>query len=414
MRSVTFKLKVLTPLFMGGADPTGQPELRAASIRGAMRFWFRAMAGTVTTDPREIYRLESEIFGNTERKSKVVVRVKTINSRIIHKGREVPLRLAVNKDVVEKLNGKEKRKYEELKKIHGDPFFESKIDYAYKLNFLAYLANMGLTEYNKSKKGFVWSRSGFDVNTIFKVEFTTVNDETLKLIENLFPLAVQLGGFGARWRHGFGSCEIQTGPNTNWQIALENTKKWLLDRVNAIGELPELPETEFPEFLSFRKGSYRIWSNRLRIGFSKWQEILTYIGLKYREFRIREGGYTEYGYTRDYITLLNADGFSEEDLLNDVFGLPIQYKKGNIVEVYDYKKEVGRRASPLILHIEPRSKLVRATLFKSRIVPDWPITQYYAKFGRKIDLIPPTIEDFSRIEEFVESLFANNRRHHNV
>ncbi len=77
MPTTTFKLKVLTPMFMGGADPQGEPELRAASIRGAMRFWFRAMAATVTDDPREIYRLESEIFGNTERKSRVVVRVKT-------------------------------------------------------------------------------------------------------------------------------------------------------------------------------------------------------------------------------------------------------------------------------------------------------------------------------------------------
>ncbi|MDQ7032760.1 MAG: type III-B CRISPR module RAMP protein Cmr1, partial [Desulfonauticus sp.] len=40
-------------------------------------FWFRAMAGAVTSDPQEVYKLESEIFGNTERKSRVVVRVKT-------------------------------------------------------------------------------------------------------------------------------------------------------------------------------------------------------------------------------------------------------------------------------------------------------------------------------------------------
>ena len=73
----TFKLKVLTPMFMGGADPEGEPELRPASIRGAMRFWFRAIAGAVTNKPEDVYRLESEVFGNTERKSKVVVRVKT-------------------------------------------------------------------------------------------------------------------------------------------------------------------------------------------------------------------------------------------------------------------------------------------------------------------------------------------------
>jgi len=75
MARVKFKLKVLTPLFMGGADPHGEPELRAASIRGAIRFWFHAIAGAVTSDPGEVYKLESEVFGNTEKKSKVVVRV---------------------------------------------------------------------------------------------------------------------------------------------------------------------------------------------------------------------------------------------------------------------------------------------------------------------------------------------------
>ena len=75
MPKAVFKVKVLTPMFMGGANPYDEPELRAASIRGAMRFWFRAMAGAITNDPKEVYRLESKVFGDTEKKSKVVVRV---------------------------------------------------------------------------------------------------------------------------------------------------------------------------------------------------------------------------------------------------------------------------------------------------------------------------------------------------
>lgn len=31
------KVEVVTPLFLGGAEVRGEPELRAASIRGALR-----------------------------------------------------------------------------------------------------------------------------------------------------------------------------------------------------------------------------------------------------------------------------------------------------------------------------------------------------------------------------------------
>ncbi|WP_345894648.1 type III-B CRISPR module RAMP protein Cmr1 [Phaeodactylibacter xiamenensis] len=44
MESITFHCKVITPMFLAGAD--GQtPELRAPSIKGAMRFWWRALNG---------------------------------------------------------------------------------------------------------------------------------------------------------------------------------------------------------------------------------------------------------------------------------------------------------------------------------------------------------------------------------
>jgi hypothetical protein len=43
-------LETITPLFLTGADPRGEPELRAASIRGALRFWLRALLGGVIGD----------------------------------------------------------------------------------------------------------------------------------------------------------------------------------------------------------------------------------------------------------------------------------------------------------------------------------------------------------------------------
>ena len=37
-----FELEIITPLFLAGAD-TNKPELRATAIKGALRFWWRAL-----------------------------------------------------------------------------------------------------------------------------------------------------------------------------------------------------------------------------------------------------------------------------------------------------------------------------------------------------------------------------------
>ncbi len=69
-------LETVTPLFLGGANPRGVPELRAPSFRGVMRFWLRALLGGVLGDnPQEIFKHESAVFGSTEHASPVIVRV---------------------------------------------------------------------------------------------------------------------------------------------------------------------------------------------------------------------------------------------------------------------------------------------------------------------------------------------------
>lgn len=39
MEKLTVTLKTVTPMFLGGAEPDKKAELRAPSIKGAMRFW---------------------------------------------------------------------------------------------------------------------------------------------------------------------------------------------------------------------------------------------------------------------------------------------------------------------------------------------------------------------------------------
>lgn len=76
---IEFDVTVNTPMFIGGNDSRrliscNQVEakqlltaegLRVPSLRGAMRFWFRAIAGRVTSDLAEIKALETRVFGGT-------------------------------------------------------------------------------------------------------------------------------------------------------------------------------------------------------------------------------------------------------------------------------------------------------------------------------------------------------------
>lgn len=55
--------KVVTPMFLAGTDKD-TPELRASSIRGALRWWFRAVAGGYITALTELKRLEGCLFGD--------------------------------------------------------------------------------------------------------------------------------------------------------------------------------------------------------------------------------------------------------------------------------------------------------------------------------------------------------------
>ncbi|HEX5115087.1 MAG TPA: type III-B CRISPR module RAMP protein Cmr1 [Pseudonocardiaceae bacterium] len=80
----TLTLRVVTPLFSG--DDPGQPDggdpIRVPSIRGALRFWFRAVAaGHGVTDLAQLWAQEEQIFGSTRRPSAIALRVSGMPSR---------------------------------------------------------------------------------------------------------------------------------------------------------------------------------------------------------------------------------------------------------------------------------------------------------------------------------------------
>lgn len=145
MPKITFTCETITPMFIAGADGE-TPELRAPSIKGALRFWWRALNGHLSL--KELKEREGQIFGSTEQRSRVIIRV------------------------IEPL------KYEQVEAAM----------LPHKIKDKSY------TPCFKEKKSF-------------KVQFS-LPEAYLNPIKNLFILTTILGGFGKRSRRGFGSVKI--------------------------------------------------------------------------------------------------------------------------------------------------------------------------------------------------------------
>ncbi len=61
------RLNVVTPCFLGGADQNAEP--RAAALRGALRYWFRVLAGGAYKTALEMRSAEAELFGDGTHRS---------------------------------------------------------------------------------------------------------------------------------------------------------------------------------------------------------------------------------------------------------------------------------------------------------------------------------------------------------
>lgn len=160
MQTITFTCEVITPMFLAGADGT-TPELRPASIKGALRFWWRAMNGHLVEEDGDLTLLktrEAEIFGGSgegQGRSKILIRV-------------IP------------------------NKIHIKKF--GRIDS--KIKYLAYGAE---------ERSFINVGSTFTINITVNEGNNERANSLLNVIKTAFSLLVYFGGIGAKSRNGFGS-----------------------------------------------------------------------------------------------------------------------------------------------------------------------------------------------------------------
>jgi len=174
MFKAEFELEAITPLFMRGADQR-QAEIRAPSIKGLMRWWFRALAGNYFgRDIAGLKRFEERFFGGVGSKSRVTIEVTKVEG--------------VKKSLVSESGGR---------CTINDKSPSSQLRYLwFSINLLA--QNCRLKEY-------------YPAGTKFNINIQSLDEKAFRLaLASLWAL-VNLGSIGFRARRGAGCVRFSGG-----------------------------------------------------------------------------------------------------------------------------------------------------------------------------------------------------------
>lgn len=353
MTWTTVTFRVTTPLFSGGADPDGSggfrapdgDSIRVASIRGAMRFWFRALAGTVAgPDLGLLAALERDVFGDAGTPSPVQLRIPA-QPRVEHT--KVP----------DFLKEGERAKW------------------------ITYLLGQGLTSYDRSSRGFVLTRPYVPENQEFDVRMRFTSDAAGVLALAALRLCCLYGGLGARTRRGFGGVQIAGvhGPLPGPWTAESLMSRGLRDYAGIRALWPEGKLAECRKIIVGMRGEtqpptsafdddwtapplYPVLSQSWTLAgvsggeaFGNWQDTLWHAGEQLRHFRAdkpnnsAQARYSPRIETREWIEAIHGEG---SHFAVGALGLPVVYKDNYVVNV-DRGSGTGaeklRRASPLWL-----------------------------------------------------------------
>lgn len=233
METITFECELITPMFMYGADGK-KPELRPPSIKGAMRFWWRAMNGHLPID--ELREKEAAIFGGSEgdgKKSSFSIRIQ-------------------NEKITPVL-----KSWPRSHKTDG-------INTHRQIDILDYLC-FGPMQYDKNSKSNQFSRNSINCGSTFHLLISVKNEKLKEEILQTLSLLNCFGSLGSKSRNGFGSFKYQ---NTDL------TKKLIQSLIKT---------SEVKAFSSFN-GNVKLFKTKQ--DFDSWDDALAEIGIAYRTSKL--------------------------------------------------------------------------------------------------------------------------------
>ncbi|BCV20503.1 type III-B CRISPR module RAMP protein Cmr1 [Moorella sp. Hama-1] len=247
MPDAVLTFEVLTPMFLAGAD-IRQPELRGPAVKGALRFWWRAIHGF---DP-QLQKNEGAIFGFTgegSRKSSLIL----------------------------KIEGEDAAPY-----ITREPFpRHNYLLYPVKgrdLNILEYIA-YGTYTYDKITKKNVFDRSYIKPGYSFRLVIQMRNNDCLQEVIMALQYFCWFVALGAKSRNGFGSLKVKA---IEGHLSTE-VRQSLTSLPGKNSLVPFNNCKELPEF-SALSGGARLFKTRQDYG--NWDACLGELGHAYRKSRL--------------------------------------------------------------------------------------------------------------------------------
>lgn len=350
MTQVDLPFFTVTPAFIGGANSRGAPELRVPSLRGALRYWLRAMLGTHYGDGIDALRKEEgRLMGSAVDKDSAS---SIFQLRIIQSVEESkPYSKIVNLD------------------DWGNAGYPG-------LAYLLFAARK--TQNEKERSGLTGS---FTLRVASRPGLRVSDQDWLKFYSSLWLLS-HLGAIGSRSRRGAGAMQIQpcdlperfTGwPRLDVQATsasglqgeLANGLKYFRSQFEARPAANSHP-AEF-DILSPDTCQILIMPEEYSSGI----EALNAIGGKFQVFRNKR--------RPDYDTVKNAilgGNILASPVERAAFGLPIPYFYRSL-EKPDNKATlqahvIDRRSSPLIfraVRLKTGKVVIVLVWFKSRFLP---------------------------------------------
>jgi CRISPR-associated protein Cmr1 len=341
----TFKVELVTPCFLGGAK--GQAEWRGASIRGQLRWWFRAVAGAhFGQDLEKVRAAEEEIFGSTRRCSSLRLLPGRGPEAEKPDGTGVPFGESLTaEEIAQRWKNKNDATLNRLRLQNrfSDP-----------LHYLAY----GPVTRGRLDRPFLPASTSvsFDLQWV-----RTPADDLSQLFTSALWAWLYLGGIGARSRKGFGSLHLQriASDKPAWKTPMDQDAfRNEAGRLLALGRRVDGE----PAWTCFSQGS-RIFVGS--DGFDTADEALSRLGGWLIAFRRRYGKATD---TRSLDKLPVAGRDYEWAAPNGTklrqgipdrigFGLPLPFTRrvdgqflGESV-IWGPDEKDPRRASPLLLHV---------------------------------------------------------------
>lgn len=373
MQTIEACFEIVTPMFIGGGND--DVDLRPPSIKGALRFWWRALhwgqclkGRTPQAALTELHRQEAELFGAAAKDEKYGQRAFLLNV-----------------------------KTEKLKILSPQ---QLDLDKTYNLKehpWHSYLLGLGLMEYENHANHYL--RSAI-VSGSFTVKILCKKAEFLNELQDLLLIFGLLGGLGSRSRKGFGSVSITQLKVGNDIIAIPENREQVINNLTRLinKDATNMPYTAFTansKILCSTESSKTAW-NYLGDIAEKMQMFRGWgfnngNGHRINRIVVNHDCHT-YKRTDHQIIYDYADNrILNKRLPNSIsFGLPRSYALSTIPRKEFRLNATGdkrsRRASPLFIHVHQfpnKQTMIIQSFLPATFLPTTDQVEIQQKVGKK-------------------------------